>query len=108
MISYIKWLSTFLVLSGILLTNLNIYPLNIFIHGTGAIGWSLAGILSVITGWRYVSRQSNPQVLSKGFVFIDIVLALLVCTQVYLGDMLVWIYGLHTVPVVQAVRDGLL
>ena len=46
MISYIKWISTFLVLSGILLTNLNIYPLNIFIHGGGAIGWSLAGYLS--------------------------------------------------------------
>ena len=46
MISYIKWLSTFLVLSGILLTNLNIYPLNIFIHGTGAIGWSIAAYLS--------------------------------------------------------------
>ncbi len=46
MINYIKWGSTFLVLSGILLTNLNIYPLNIFIHGTGAIGWSLAGYLS--------------------------------------------------------------
>ena len=70
-------------------------------HST--IGWSLAGVLSVITGWRYVSRQSNPQVLSKGFVFIDVILAALVCTQVYLGDMLVWIYGLHTVPVVQAV-----
>ena len=46
MINYIKWGSTFLVLSGILLTNLNIYPLNIFIHGTGAIGLSLAGYLS--------------------------------------------------------------
>ena len=46
MINYVKWFSTFLVLSGILLTNLNIYPLNIFIHGTGAIGWSLAGYLS--------------------------------------------------------------
>ena len=46
MISYIKWFSTFLVLSGILLTNLNFYPLNIFIHGGGAIGWSLAGYLS--------------------------------------------------------------
>ena len=75
-------------------------------HST--IGWSLAGVLSVITGWRYVSRQSNPQFLSKGFVFVDVILAVLVCTQVYLGDMLVWIYGLHTVPVVQAVRDGLL
>ena len=45
MISYIKWLSTFLVLSGILLTNLNIYPLNIFIHGTGAIGWTIVGFM---------------------------------------------------------------
>ena len=75
-------------------------------HST--IGWSLAGVLSIISGWRYVSRQTNPQVLSKGFVFVDIVLAVLVCTQVYLGDMLVWIYGLHTVPVVEAVRDGIL
>tara|TARA_B100000965_G_scaffold170241_1_gene142011 strand:- start:2484 stop:3014 length:531 start_codon:yes stop_codon:yes gene_type:complete len=75
-------------------------------HST--IGWSLAGVLSVITGWRYVSRQTNPQILSKGFIFVDIFLAGLVCTQVYLGDMLVWIYGLHTVPVVQAVREGLL
>ena len=75
-------------------------------HST--IGWSLAGVLSVITGSRYVSRQTNPQELSKGFIFIDIILAILVCIQVYLGDMLVWIYGLHTVPVVQAFRDGLL
>ena len=75
-------------------------------HST--IGWSLAGVLSVISGWRYVSRQTNPQVLSKGFIFVDIVLAVLVCTQVYLGDMLVWIYGLHTVPVVEAVREGIL
>ena len=75
-------------------------------HST--LGWSLAGILSVITGWRYVSRQSNPQELASGFIAVDMILAVLVCTQVYLGDMLVWIYGLHTVPVVQAIRDGIL
>jgi len=40
---YLKWASTLMVLSGILLTNLNIYPLNIFIHGVGAIGWTMAG-----------------------------------------------------------------
>ena len=51
-------------------------------HST--IGWSLAGVLSVITGWRYVSRQSNPQVLSRGFVFIDIVLALLVLSLIHI------------------------
>jgi uncharacterized membrane protein len=28
--------------------------------------------------------------------------------QVYLGDKLVWVYGLHSVPVVEAIRDGAL
>ncbi|SVB43354.1 uncharacterized protein METZ01_LOCUS196208 [marine metagenome] len=46
MINQLKWTSTFLVLVGILLTNLNIYPLNIFIHGAGALGWAIAGYLS--------------------------------------------------------------
>jgi len=46
MIFYIKWGSTILVLIGILLTNLNIYPLNIFIHGAGAVGWTIAGYLT--------------------------------------------------------------
>lgn len=31
----IKWIGTFFVLLGILLTNLNIYPLNILFHGFG-------------------------------------------------------------------------
>ena len=42
----LKWSSTALILIGILLTNLNFYPLNIFSHGLGAIGWSIAGYLS--------------------------------------------------------------
>ena len=46
MINTIKWISTFLVLAGILLTNLNLYPFNIFIHGFGAIGWTFAGYMS--------------------------------------------------------------
>tara|TARA_Y100001934_G_C12167877_1_gene685224 strand:+ start:752 stop:916 length:165 start_codon:yes stop_codon:yes gene_type:complete len=29
-----------------MLTNFNFYPLNIFIHGSGAFGWALAGYLS--------------------------------------------------------------
>ena len=39
-INNIKWFSTALVLSGILLTNLNIYPINIFLHGGGVLGWT--------------------------------------------------------------------
>ena len=46
MINTVKWISTFLVLVGILLTNLNLYPFNIFIHGLGALGWTLAGYFS--------------------------------------------------------------
>ena len=43
---YLKWLSTFLVLTGILLTNLNMYPINIMFHGAGVVGWTVAGFLS--------------------------------------------------------------
>ena len=43
---YLKWLSTFLVLVGILLTNLNMYPVNIIFHGTGVLGWTVAGYLA--------------------------------------------------------------
>ena len=42
----LKWLSTGLILIGILLTNLNYYPLNIFIHSMGAIGWSISGYIT--------------------------------------------------------------
>jgi hypothetical protein len=42
----LKWISTVFVLFGIFLTNLNFYPLNIFSHGLGAIGWSIAGYIS--------------------------------------------------------------
>ena len=45
MINRLKWASTFFILVGILLTNLNIYPLNIFVHGTGAIGWTMVGFM---------------------------------------------------------------
>ncbi len=42
---YLKWISTFLVLTGILLTNLNFYPINLFFHGLGVIGWTIAGFI---------------------------------------------------------------
>ena len=74
------------------------------IHST--IGWSLAGVLALLTGWRYVARQKDPTNLPRGFLALDVVLAGLVITQVYLGDKLVWVYGLHTVPVVEAIRQG--
>ena len=74
------------------------------VHST--IGWSLAGVLALLTGWRYVARQKDPAILPRGFLVLDVVLASLVITQVYRGDKLVWVYGLHTVPVVEAIRQG--
>jgi len=43
---YLKWISTALVLTGILLTNLNIYPINIYFHGLGVIGRTITGFIS--------------------------------------------------------------
>ena len=43
---YLKWLSTFFFFSGILLTNLNMYPTNIMFHSAGVVGWTVAGFLS--------------------------------------------------------------
>ena len=45
-IKLLKWASTVAVLTGIVLTNLNIFPLNIIIHGSGALGWTVAGYLT--------------------------------------------------------------
>ena len=42
----LKWIATFLVLVGILLTNLNIYPENILFHGFGVILWTYFGYIS--------------------------------------------------------------
>lgn len=75
------------------------------LHST--IGWSLAGVLSLLTGWRYVIRGRDPRSLPLSFLGAGAVLTVLVAVQVSLGNQLIWVYGLHTVPVVQAVRNGL-
>ena len=72
------------------------------------IGWSLSGVLAVITGWRYIIRLKTPETLPGAYLGMNGVLTLIVLYQVYLGDKLVWIYGLHTEAVVEAARGGLL
>ncbi len=76
------------------------------LHST--LGWSLAGVLAVLSGWRYVIRGRDPRRLPTSFLAAGGVLVALVVVQVTLGNQLIWIYGLHTVPVVQATRAGLL
>ncbi len=75
------------------------------LHST--LGWSLAGVLSVLTAWRYVIRSKDPQRLPLAFLAAGGVLSVLVAVQVTLGNQLIWVYGLHTVKVVEATRAGL-
>ncbi len=72
------------------------------------LGWSLSGVLSAVTAWRYILRSRDPKTLPFPFLIVGGLLTLLVLFQVYLGDVLVWVYGLHTVQVVEAVRKGVL
>lgn len=72
------------------------------------LGWSLSGIITAITAWRYILRSRNAKELPLSFLGVGVLLTGLVVFQVYLGDVLVWVYGLHTVPVVQAAKEGIL
>ncbi len=72
------------------------------------LGWSLSGILAAITGWRYIIRLKSPGSLPAAYMGMNAFLTVLVIFQVYLGDKLVWVYGLHSEPVVEAARSGLL
>jgi uncharacterized membrane protein len=72
------------------------------------IGWFLSALLAGITGWRFVIRTRDPQVLPTSYLSVSLLLVGIVCFQTYLGDKLVWIFGLHTIPVVDAIREGTL
>lgn len=78
------------------------------LHLHTLIGWSLSGIIAGITGWRYVLRLRNPEKLPIPYLGLGLILVVIVGVQVYLGDELVWVYGLHTVPVVEAMKEGIL
>ena len=74
------------------------------LHST--LGWSLAGVLSLLSGWRYVIRSRDSQVLPPAFLVAGAGLSLLIVVQTLLGNQLIWTYGLHTVQVVAAMREG--
>ena len=72
------------------------------------IGWSLAGVLSLVTAWRFVLRNRDPQALPLAYLGVGSLVSGLILVQVALGDQLIWTYGLHTVKVVAAARQGLI
>ncbi len=59
------------------------------LHST--IGWSLAAILSLLSGWRYVIRSQDPELLPLGFLGAGAVLSVLIVVQVMLGNQLIWV-----------------
>jgi uncharacterized membrane protein len=71
-------------------------------------GWSLAVILAGITTWRFVIRDRDPLKIPPVYLGVATALSCLVFFQTYLGSRLVWVYGLHVEPVVQAARQGVL
>ena len=42
---YIKWFSSIVLLIGMVLTSNNVYPLNIFVHMIGLIGWLIVALM---------------------------------------------------------------
>lgn len=70
------------------------------------MGWSLSAIVVAITAWRFVMRARNPQKIPIAYLGVATFLVCLVCLQVYLGSKLVWVYGLHVEPVVEAMKRG--
>ena len=42
---YIKWVSSIVIIAGMVLSSGNIYPLNIWVHMFGVTGWLVVGML---------------------------------------------------------------
>ncbi|MGA7934243.1 MAG: DUF2231 domain-containing protein [Kovacikia sp.] len=69
-------------------------------------GWMLSAILVSITTWRFVIRRRHPLSLPPVYLGVATFLCCLVIFQTYLGTRLVWVYGLHVEPIVEAMRRG--
>jgi uncharacterized membrane protein len=69
-------------------------------------GWSLSALLVALTAWRGVIRVRNPLKVPAAYLGAATVLVFLMALQIYLGCLVDWVFGLHTVPVVQAIREG--
>ena len=42
---YIKWISSFILLAGMMLTSFEVVPYNLYFHLTGVMGWFVVGML---------------------------------------------------------------
>ena len=42
---YVKWVASFLLIIGAVLTSNNVYPVNLVFHSIGIFGWLFVGII---------------------------------------------------------------
>jgi|TARA_A100001391_G_scaffold45040_1_gene26501 energy-coupling factor transporter transmembrane protein EcfT len=42
---YIKWVASFVLIVGVILTSNNVFPANLIFHALGMFGWFIVGIL---------------------------------------------------------------
>ena len=42
---YVKWVSSIIIIFGMVLSSANIYPMNIWVHMFGVTGWLIVGML---------------------------------------------------------------
>jgi len=71
-------------------------------------GWILAAFTVAIAAWRFVIRRQNPLKVSPVYLGAATLLSCVVFFQMVLGTQLVWVYGIHVEPVVEATRQGIL
>jgi uncharacterized membrane protein len=70
------------------------------------IGWSLSAIITGITAWKLAIRTTSLHKIPVAYLGAATLLAIVILVQVSLGSQLVWVYGLHVQPVVQAIQQG--
>ena len=70
------------------------------------LGWSMSALIVIATGWRFVLRLRSLFKMSPIYLGASAFLIVLLGLQVYLGSQLVWEYGIHVKPVVQAIDQG--
>ena len=42
---YLKWVSSIILIIGIVLTSHNIYPINLYVSSVGLLGWTIVGFI---------------------------------------------------------------
>ena len=71
LIGVTKWVSSFVIIAGMALTASNIYPLNMYMHLVGIIGW-----LVVAFAWH--DRSLIMQNAVAAFIFINGIISSLI------------------------------